>query len=319
VTFGIPTLDRPDHLQFAIDSCLKQTVPVHIVVADQGHSRETEAVVRRYSDHPNVEHVLTRATCLQENWEAAYRACDTEFFAILQDDDTIGRAYASRIVKAFDAFPQALHLQASVYVTPDRIHSIRWGWCGPQVGVNMQDLVPEQWHGEYLIGSMYVTSWALSPGVAFRVGREANEAWEAMPMDCDLFAERLILAEMGSRGDWIAEPITAGFWHHHGHNESYNQNANGSIDQQYRSMVDHLDGICDRTEAWEHGLTAWCGMRGAAEVLGWLKAASENPKHPISLSRHSREIQAAMCRSLEGRIMGGFAPQSAEEPVLIFD
>ena len=81
LTIGIPTVNRPEMLQRAISSCLAQTVPVHIVVADQGHAEETAAVMARYGDHSQVEHVLTRATCIRENWEAAARACDTPFFS----------------------------------------------------------------------------------------------------------------------------------------------------------------------------------------------------------------------------------------------
>lgn len=321
VTVGIPTLDRADHLQFAIDSCLQQTTPVHVIVSDQGQTRETAAVMERYKSHPNVEHALSDATCLQENWENAARACDTEFFLFLQDDDTLSRVWAARIIRAFDVFPDALHVQASVYVTPDRIHSARWGHAGPQVGVNMRDLIPEKWHGEYCIAPMYITSWALSPGVAFRCGEAFNEALEAMPTDCDLFAERLILAEMGSRGDWIADPVVAGYWHHHGLNESYSQNTNGSVPHQYEVMVEHLDRICDRSQAWQFGLTAWCQLRNVFEVTNWLKEASQpGSRHPIAMSRHKDAIKAAMGESLEGRIIGGSdpVPVEVEDQVLVF-
>ena len=176
LTIGIPTFKRDplDHLQYAVDSCLQQTIPVKIVVADQGH---TDAVVRymaRYRDHPNVRHVLTDAKILWDNWTAASKACDTEFFAWLQDDDTIQPPYADRVCRAFDAFPDALHWQAFCYVTPDRIHALRWAWNGPQVGVNMRYNLAEKWHGEYCVATMYLMSWALSPGVAFRCAAERS-------------------------------------------------------------------------------------------------------------------------------------------------
>jgi len=322
LTIGIPHLDRTEHLQFAIDSCLKQRTPVEIVVADQGQTDETAYLMEQYETHPNVHHVLSSATCLWENWEFTARECDTKYFAWLQDDDTVTRGWSTAVCKSFEAFPHALHIQASCYVSPDRIHAIRRGWNGPQVGVNMQDLIPEQWHGEYVIGSMYLMSWALSPGVAFRCGAEFNESLSAMPTDCDLFLERLVLAEMGSRGDWVAHPITAGFWHHHGRNESYSQNLNGSIEQQYKTMVDHLDRILDRTEAWSHAMTQWCGLQSAHEVISWLKECSTpGSRHPIAMSRHCDAIQEAMATSLNGRVIGGCdpTPQQIEDAVLMFE
>jgi hypothetical protein len=285
---------------------LEQTEPVHILVADQGHTRKTALHMARYLKHPNVEHLRTNATCLWENWEAAARACDTEFFAWLQDDDTIQPIYCDRVTRAFDAFPKALHWQASCYVTPDRVHAVRWGWNGPQVGVNMRYNQAEVWHGEYVIAPMYILSWALSPGVAFRCGSEFNEALECIPSDCDLCTERLILAEMGSRGDWIADACHAGSWNHHGQNESYKQNQDGSIGRQEQSMVDALDAILDRTPSWTAGFHAWLGLRSPQEVMSWIKTAweDEGSRHPLRISRHSDELRAIMTGALEGRVEG---------------
>ena len=302
LTIGIPTKDRPEHLQHAIDSCLKQTRPVCVVVADQGHSEGTDAVMARYRDHPHVEHRPTEATCLWENWRAAAEICDTDFFAWLQDDDTISRVFSDRVVKSFDAFPQALHWQASCYVSPDRIHAVRWGWNGPQVGVNMQDLVPEMWPGEYLVGSMYCLCWALAPGWAFRCGTEFDACLENIPSDCDLLTERLIPAEMGSRGPFIADPITAGYWHHHGQNESYKQCADGSAERQTRVFVDTLDKIVDRTPDWDAALSHWCRLRSATDVMNWLSDSAKQKTHPIMASRHSEGIREALRQSLDGRI-----------------
>ena len=64
-----------------------------------------------YKDHPHVEHVLTESTCLWENWEAAARACDTPYFAWLQDDDVISRFYAKRVVHAMERWPDITHWQ----------------------------------------------------------------------------------------------------------------------------------------------------------------------------------------------------------------
>ena len=325
LTIGIPTFKRDpfDHLQYAVDSCLQQTIPVKIVVADQGHTDAVARYMARYRDHPNVRHVLTDAKILWDNWTAASKACDTEFFAWLQDDDTIQPPYADRVCRAFDAFPDALHWQAFCYVTPDRIHALRWAWNGPQVGVNMRYNLAEKWHGEYCVAAMYLMSWSLSPGVAFRCGQAFTDSVAAIPGDCDLHNERLILAEMGSRGDWIADGLHAGSWNHHGQNESYRQNQDGSIEQQDKSLVQSLDAILDRLPSWKHGFHAWLILRSAQEVMTWIKDAfREGSKHPLQISRHSADLKAVMFGSLEGRIEGVQARELAvgvDSSTLIFD
>ena len=302
LTVGIPTVDRSEHIQYALDSCLKQTLPVHIIVADQGHSDKTAAVMARYKSHPQIEHIQTDATCLWENWKAAARACTTEYFAWLQDDDTLARVFADRVVKGFEAFPPAVHWQGSCYCSPNRIHVVKQGWNGPQVPVNMQDLVPEMWPGEIVPASMYCTCWALAPGWAFRCGEAFDACLDSIPSDCDLFTERIIPAFMGSRGNVVADPIVAGYWHHHGQNESYAQNANGSYLRQAKSMVAALDDITDATKDWQGYFVMWLRTRSPVDAMTWLSEAHKNKTHPIALSRHTEAIQQALRESLDGRV-----------------
>lgn len=310
----IPHLDRSEHLQHAIDSALRQTMPVNVVVADQGHTERTKAVMDRYADHPHVRHVLTESTCLWENWKAAAEAADTEFVGWLQDDDIVSRVYASRVIQAFDRFPQALHWQARCYVSPDRMHAVWWGVNGPQVGLDMINLQPEMWPGGMLIASMFLVSWALSPGVAFRVGDEFRLALDAMPKRCDLFAERLILAAMGAQGPWVADPVVAGYWHHHGKNESYAQNADGSIVAQQKLMCEGLDEIIDHSPEWQGHFFRWLRMRSPVEILGWL----ENFR--CKESRHAAEVKAVMTESIKDRVEAVPGPEPAVgEPTIIYE
>jgi len=295
LTIGIPHKDRSDYLQLAIASCLCQKVPVHVLVADQGHTDETAAIMASYTQHPHVEHLLTNATCIRDNWEQAARGCDTEFFAWLQDDDELTPIYSYRVLKAFDAFPRALHWQAFCHCSPDRIHYIKGALNGPQVGVR-RDLAPEMWGGHLLLASMYILSWALSPGVAFRCGQEFNDSLAALPYKCDLFQERLILAEMGLRGPWVADGVIAGYWIHHGQNESYAQNMDGSIGAQRKILIDRLDDLLDHAETWREQFLLWCRMYSPINVMGWLRDFEAKE------SRYAAELQSIMRDSLEGRV-----------------
>ena len=319
LTIGIPTLDRHRYLRRAIDSCLRQTVPVHVVVADQGHLPETRAVIDRYEGR--VEHVLTKAKTLWENWEAAALACDTPFFAWLQDDDVVapsmkridgsdipGTGYAHRVLAAFDQFPEALHWQSRLYCGfcgddegLDDIVAAPWASSFPWVCMKIIKPLPFQWPGQILVPTAYLTSWAMSPAVAFRCGKEFSSALKYMPPDCGLMYERLILASMGMQGPWIADPMVAGYWIHHGGNESYKQHIDQ--DRQNQVMIEHLDECMDHTE-WEEVFASWCKVMNPMQITGLAN------DFQCKSSRYADAILKVMGESLRGRVEAAQPPKS---------
>src|SRR5215472_15527270 len=89
LTIGIPEHGRPGMLSRAIDSALAQDAPCRIVIADDGDFDVTATMLRdRYPDR-GIVHFASGAPCLWANWTAAARACETEFFQWLQDDDVL--------------------------------------------------------------------------------------------------------------------------------------------------------------------------------------------------------------------------------------
>lgn len=304
-------------------TALQQTLPVRVLVADQGASDKTAAVMERYAGHPCVEHIVTKgkADCLWSNWRLAAEACRTDLIAWLQDDDILTRVYASRVVQAFDRYPQALHWEARCYCSPDRVHALWWSGNGPSWGLDTINMQPEALPGSILLGSMYFVAWSLSPGVAFRNCEEFRLAIAAMPTNADLFAERLILAAMAAQGPFIIDPIVAGYWVHHGGNESYIQNINGSAADQRLIMIGGMDEILDHSPGWREGFAIWCSSRSPFEILGWLK------DFPAIESRHANELRKILGDSLNGRIEPVPADQvpatmartATPDPVIIYE
>lgn len=301
LTIGIPTLDRPEMLQRAIDSCLRQTTPVRVVVADQGRSEGTAKVMERYLWHPNVCHAFSRATNLWENWKEAAQLCDfgrssdepsTEFFAWCQDDDVVGRGYAARIINAFDKFPDALTWLARLHNGIDEKFAAWFSGNGPWVPMRLLDGLPDCHLGELLVPSMYLTSWSLSPARAFRCGEAFDWALEQMPSDADLFEERLLLALMGSRGKFVADPVIAGYWIHHGGNESYKQHHDQARQEQVATRL--LDDLMDTTD-WRDVFAQWCLVMPAVNVIQWMQGMEK------SESRHREDLIRIMQGSLVGR------------------
>lgn len=323
LTIGIPTLDRHRFLRRAIDSCFRQTAPVHVIVADQGGLPETRAIFSDYYVRGHsIQHVRTKATNLWENWEAAARACDTPFFSWLQDDDIVatsvqrpdgslipGTGYAHRVLAAFERFPDALHWQGRYQcgICPpdggvDDVMMAWWGQGGPWVHMPTNTQAPLQWPGQIIAPVSYLTSWTLSPAVAFRCGAAFTRMLDFMPPDCGLNYERLTVSAMGLQGPWIADPVIAGYWIHHGANESYNQHVDQ--DRQKQVMVEFLDEILDNSE-WQDLFAQWCLAMNPMQILGFLNGFD------CEASRHAEQLKRIMGRSLQGRVEG-VAPAPAQ-------
>jgi glycosyltransferase involved in cell wall biosynthesis len=317
LTLGIPTLDRAELLHRCIDSCLRQTVPVRIVVADQGGTEATAEVMDRYRDHPDVHHFVSRATCLWENWRAAAEyaiGLESTYFAWVQDDDVISRGYARRVIRPMDRWPEALMWMARLHNGMDEHMGAWFSGNGPWVPMHLLDGTPTLWDGAVIPPTMYMTSWSLSPAVAFRCGKAFDTAIYSMPSDADLFSERLMPAYMGAAGKFVADPVIAGYWIHHGDNESYKQHKDQ--DRQQQVLIDHLDPLLDRCD-WRQIFGEWCRCMPAANVLMWCQAIEG------LATRHKDELAKIMQGSLEGRCeMTQTAPDSgpaAPDPVVIFD
>ncbi len=315
LTIGIPTKDRYQYLKRAIDSCLRQTVPVQVIVADQDGLPETANVIAGYHLNGQIDHVRTKATTLWSNWEAAARACDTPYFAWLQDDDIVapavkredgslipGTGFAHRVLAAFERFPEALHLQSRLYCGMvaddgglDDVMAAPWAQSFPWVSMPIIRQAPLQWPGQVLVPTAYLTSWAMSPAVAFRCGEQFNHALTYMPPACGLMYERLIVAAMGMQGPWIADPMVAGYWIHHSGNESYKQHVDQ--ERQTKVMIDFLDELMDHTE-WEEIFASWCRVMNPMQILGFAQ------NFECEASRYAEQIKHIMLQSLTGRVEG---------------
>jgi hypothetical protein len=290
---------------------------VHVIVADQGGLAETAAVL---ADYPMVEHVRTKATGLWDNWEAAARACDTPFFAWLQDDDILapavkredgslipGTGYAHRVLAAFERFPEALHWQSRLYIGMagddaglDDVMAVPWGGSFPWVVMPIIRQSPLQWPGQVLVPTAYLTSWAMSPAVAFRCGEAFNKTLDFMPPDAGLMYERLLVASMGMQGPWIADPMVAGYWIHHSANESYRQHVDQ--DRQTQVLTEFLDECMDHTD-WEDIFASWCKVMNPIQINGFLN------EFQCGTSRHADALKRIMAQSLRGRVEGCEAPK----------
>jgi glycosyltransferase involved in cell wall biosynthesis len=279
LTIGIPTLDRADLLSRAIASATAQTMPCRVVVADQGETIATARLMDQYKSHPMVRHLPTkgRATCLWENWIAAIEACDTEFFAWLQDDDVVAPHFVERATRAFDAFPAAHVYTACLAISTTAGMGNWWQRTGPMVPMDMIHGIPVLAHAGLMQVTAPFTSMALSPGVAVRWSLDAVQAARNVPTGMDLFAERVILSELAKLGPGVCDPAVVGYWIHHQDNESRKQNRAGDPDGQYRRMIEHIAPAITAHADWKDVLRGWLLLVNQPETVNaWYRGTSKH-------------------------------------------
>lgn len=103
VTIAIPTFNRADYLQQAIDSALAQShANVEILISDNASTDGTAALLARVTD-PRVR-VLRQAQNIgmMPNWNACLDAATGVYFIMLSDDDLLDPGAIEAMVAMFD-------------------------------------------------------------------------------------------------------------------------------------------------------------------------------------------------------------------------
>jgi hypothetical protein len=293
LTIVIPTYNRPQLLPRALRSAVRQTVPVAIVVADDGDDPDATAAILDSEKFRGgcIRHLRTGARTCWANWRAGLQAACTPYACILQDDDVVRGDYAERIVDVMDFFPDANLWMARLACAYTDTLAVPNQGCGPLVPLDMLTGRPARWlGGEVIAASSYATSWSLAPALAYRTGPLLDAALMEMPEDADMFIERLLPAAMAVGGPIVVDPIVAGYWIQHGGMLSTSQNKDPlEVGRQISSHIRTLDGIMDRVGAanpgWPDVLRRWRGFHYAHTVKGWLGSIERYADFPEPIPR----------------------------------
>jgi glycosyltransferase involved in cell wall biosynthesis len=107
VSVCIPTYNRAAYLRETIESVLAQTfVDFRLVVSDNASTDETPAVVAGFDDPRIVYSRLEENIGLVPNHERCLELADTEFVAVLPDDDTLRPDMLESAVAVLDEHPR---------------------------------------------------------------------------------------------------------------------------------------------------------------------------------------------------------------------
>jgi glycosyltransferase involved in cell wall biosynthesis len=106
ITVVIPTYRRPRLLARALESVLQQGLEgVKVSVFDNASGDETEEVVQAFSRHHQVRYHRHPTNIGYDNIQYAINAVDTEFIAILNDDDIQLPGLIHNAMAAHDKWP----------------------------------------------------------------------------------------------------------------------------------------------------------------------------------------------------------------------
>jgi len=102
VTIAIPTYNRANYLQEAIQSALSQTYThLEIIVSDNASDDNTQEVVSKFCD-PRISYIRQDTNVgMHANWQFCLEKAAGEFFLLLSDDDTLMPEAIAWLVEQF--------------------------------------------------------------------------------------------------------------------------------------------------------------------------------------------------------------------------
>jgi len=205
LTVVIPTYRRPVTLRRAIASVVRQRSGARVSVYDNGADGETRQVVEEFTrlGHAVHYHAHARNIGANANFVYALDHIETEFFAVLSDDDLLLPGGLQRAIDAFTAFPQALFVASPVLLVDPTGRVLRIVGAWPSG-------LYEAPHGLLELAGREHFIWT---GTVFR--RAALELAGTLDPETGLLSDLDFLLRVASRGAFavVEEPGGIFAWH----------------------------------------------------------------------------------------------------------
>jgi glycosyltransferase involved in cell wall biosynthesis len=132
LTIVIPTLNRLELVKRAFASALAQTVPVEIIVSDNGSNDGTDLYFRGLMLPANVRYFHRDTTIpVQDHGAFLREQVKTEWVIFLSDDDELEPAFAEEIIRLINEFPNVAFIYTAAYLVYDGF--LRPGKYGPRI------------------------------------------------------------------------------------------------------------------------------------------------------------------------------------------
>lgn len=122
------------YLEAAVQSSLNQTMPVSIIVIDDGSDDDSRRILAQFEGHPRIRTVFTPNRGQLSAMIAGLEAAETEYVCFLDADDTMRPEHVSVMAAAFACHPKCdiawtRHRNSDDFVEPD--DALGEGLVGP--------------------------------------------------------------------------------------------------------------------------------------------------------------------------------------------
>ena len=106
ITIAITVYKREDYIISAIESAIKQTVPVSVIVVDDcSHNIQISQEIKNNYEKKVIYYKNSTNRGLFDNWNACLEYCKTEWLSILHDDDILCPNFVSTMLSLSRKMP----------------------------------------------------------------------------------------------------------------------------------------------------------------------------------------------------------------------
>lgn len=143
VTIVIPTFNRSEYVQKAIDSSLAQTYPCDIIVCDHGSKDDTPKVMQKYKDkvlYIRREEDFGPHFC----WLDAVLHAKTKYVKILYDDDWIDPTFVEKTMALMEEDVSCVITNAEIQYENDKKKRIEKSTFSNKTGVFRNTLIKNE-------------------------------------------------------------------------------------------------------------------------------------------------------------------------------
>ena len=103
LTIAMPVYERADFFKEALDSALRQTPPVNVIVLDNASTKtDFKALIAAYGSSRITYHRNPMNLGVHANWNLCIKLCPTPYVLILHDDDVLESDYVQRFSQQID-------------------------------------------------------------------------------------------------------------------------------------------------------------------------------------------------------------------------
>ncbi len=244
-TIGIPTFNRQQYLQHAINAALHQTYKnIQILICDNASTDGTQEYVKSLCDE-RIKYIRRPVNKgAQDNFLFAVDNAHGEFFSWLQDDDIIFTGFVANAVEAMVSRNADIYMSTSLMASS--LCQLRESTIySPFIDMDWSSGAIVELESSTILGLSYFATVCNPPVIAFRREKLMQNSFALRThFDFPLYVERAIICDVAKAGRAIAAPVVEGIYLQHGdqHSRCIVADRNAG-ERQFNLFANYLESI----------------------------------------------------------------------------